>query len=149
MSLFDNNYLKVKTCIKCNVEKPLSGFMTRENLKSGKSSYRSECKKCSSEKASVRKSLEKIFPRPIDNNYKCPICDKTENELKQNDRWSDRSVWCLDHNHVTKEFRGWICNNCNISIGRLEDDPNIAIRAYNYLLEKNRKNIEGPLEKFF
>lgn len=138
--LFDDFVIeKNKTCIKCHKTKPLSMFMTRENLKSGKSSYRTECKQCSTEKSNTRKLLEKINPRPKSTNYKCPICNSTEAELKANDRWSDRSVWCLDHNHDTKEFRGWICNNCNIAIGRLKDDPRIAYKAYEYLLNMEQK----------
>jgi Zn finger protein HypA/HybF involved in hydrogenase expression len=122
-----------KQCIKCRQVKSLSDFMTRENLKSGKSSYRTECKSCAKEKSNTRKLLEKTYPRPTNSDYKCPICDKTEVELKENDRWNDRSVWCLDHNHDTLEFRGWICNNCNIAIGRLNDSPEIALSAYRYL----------------
>ena len=62
------------------------------------------------------------------------IRQQTEEELKNNDRWSDRSVWCLDHDHNTLEIRGWVCNNCNIAIGRLHDSPEIAMRAYEYLI---------------
>lgn len=122
-----------KECIKCRKDKPLSDFMTRENLKSGKSSYRTECKQCARDKASIRKLLEKTNPRPTNKDYECPICNKNEEQLKENDRWNDRSVWCLDHNHNTLEFRGWICNNCNIAIGRLHDSPSIALSAYRYL----------------
>jgi hypothetical protein len=107
--------------------------MTRENLKSGKSSYRTECKECARDKTNVRKQLEKQNPRPSSKEYCCPICDKNEDQLKENDRWNDRSVWCLDHDHNTLQFRGWICNNCNIAIGRLHDSPVIAHRAYEYL----------------
>ena len=123
----------LKVCIKCLQEKPISRFMTRENLKSGKSSYRTECKDCARDKAKVRKELEKIHPRPTDPTYQCPICQKNEEQLKQNGRWADRSPWCLDHNHTTLAYRGWICNNCNIAIGRLNDDPLIAERARDYL----------------
>jgi hypothetical protein len=126
--------LKIKKCIKCLKEKPLNLFMTRENLASGKSSYRSECKECAKNKTNLRKKLEKIYPRPTEHNYQCPICSKTEQELKKNGRWADRSIWCLDHNHITEEFRGWICNNCNVAIGRFEDNPSIAYKAYEYLL---------------
>jgi hypothetical protein len=128
--------LEVKTCIKCHEVKPLTAFMTRENLKSGKSSYRTECKKCAKEKGILRKALEKQHPRPTSANYCCPICNKTEKELKNNGRWSDRNVWCLDHDHNTLEFRGWICNNCNIAIGRFEDNPSIVLKAYDYLDNK-------------
>lgn len=124
---------KTKKCIKCGQIKPIFRFMTRENLKSGKSSYRSECKDCAREKSNLRRLLEQTHPRPKTSDYKCPICDSTEMDLKRNNRWEDRSVWCLDHDHTTLKFRGWICNNCNIAIGRLNDNPDIALRAYRYL----------------
>lgn len=132
-NLWGEEIKESRTCIKCHKVKLLSEFMTRENLKSGKSSYRTECKKCANDKADVRKLLEKTNPRPTNKDYKCLICNKNEDQLKENNRWNDRSVWCLDHNHNTLKFRGWICNNCNIAIGRLHDNPSIALSAYRYL----------------
>lgn len=134
--MYGTNILNVKICIKCGKSKPLDAFMTRENLASGKSSYRTECKECTYEKAKLRKKLEKQHPRPTDPNYCCPICGKSELELKKNGRFADRSIWCLDHNHITEEFRDWICNNCNVAIGRFEDNPDIAFKAYQYLLKE-------------
>ena len=132
-NLWGEEVIQSRICIKCHKTKPLHAFMTRENLKSGESSYRTECKQCARDKANIRKLLEKTYARPSDPNYQCPICNKTEEQLKTNNRWNDRSVWCLDHDHNTLAFRGWICNNCNIAIGRLHDDPNIAYNAYKYL----------------
>lgn len=132
-NLWGEEIIQSRTCIKCHKTKPLHDFMTRENLKSGQSSYRTECKQCARDKTNIRKLLEKDHARPTDPNYHCPICNKTEEELKTNNRWNDRSVWCLDHDHHTLAFRGWICNNCNIAIGRLHDDPTIAYNAYKYL----------------
>ena len=34
---------------------------------------------------------------------------------------------CLDHCHVTNSFRGWLCADCNIGLGRLGDSIDIAI----------------------
>ena len=133
IDLWGEKVQSTKTCIKCSKTKFLTEFMTRENLKSGKSSYRTECKECARDKTNVRKQLEKQNPRPSSKEYCCPICNKNETELKNNGRWSDRNVWCLDHDHNTLAFRGWICNNCNIAIGRFEDNPSIVLRAHEYL----------------
>ena len=39
----------------------------------------------------------------------------------------------MDHCHKTKKFRGWLCNQCNFSIGGLGDDVEGVIKALNYL----------------
>lgn len=45
---------------------------------------------------------------------------------------------CYDHNHITGEFRGWICMNCNFALGQVHDDKKILFALINYL-EKNEK----------
>lgn len=39
----------------------------------------------------------------------------------------------LDHNHVTGEFRGWLCAACNPAIGALGDTLEGVLRAAAYL----------------
>jgi hypothetical protein len=39
----------------------------------------------------------------------------------------------LDHDHLTREFRGWLCGACNRGIGLLGDDVNGLRRALAYL----------------
>ncbi len=43
--------------------------------------------------------------------------------------------WCLDHDHETHEYRGWICHKCNNAIGRLNEDAQTALNIHKYLLE--------------
>ena len=45
---------------------------------------------------------------------------------------SDREL-CLDHNHKTGKFRGWLCHFCNTALGMLRDNPVIADAAARYL----------------
>ena len=41
----------------------------------------------------------------------------------------------------TGEYRGWICNNCNVALGRLNDDINALQNAIKYLrLQGSRDN---------
>ena len=38
-----------------------------------------------------------------------------------------------DHDHETKEHRGWICGNCNTGIGKLGDNISGVQKALDYL----------------
>ncbi len=51
----------------------------------------------------------------------CPICLKTK-----------ALVW--DHDHETGNRRGWICNTCNLGLGKLGDTIEALDRARVYLL---------------
>ena len=41
----------------------------------------------------------------------------------------------VDHNHVTGEFRGWLCNACNTALGMFRDDARLLRAAIKYLEE--------------
>jgi len=43
----------------------------------------------------------------------------------------------LDHCHTTQEFRGWLCSDCNVAIGKLGDDTQGVLKALDYLERKN------------
>jgi hypothetical protein len=45
----------------------------------------------------------------------------------------------LDHDHATNEFRGWLCRECNTSLGNLGDDVAGLRRALAYL-ERTRSS---------
>lgn len=131
-SILCTEELDTKLCRSCKKHKTLDNFPYSMGGKVAKS-RRSDCKTCIKQKADTRKALSKIHPRPTDNNYCCPICNNTEEKLKENNQFSDRSVWVLDHDHVEHTFRAWICNNCNIGLGKFKDDPVIIKRAMEYL----------------
>jgi Recombination endonuclease VII len=40
---------------------------------------------------------------------------------------------CLDHCHVSNQFRGWVCHRCNIGIGTLSDSIHGLMNAVRYL----------------
>lgn len=42
-------------------------------------------------------------------------------------------VLCLDHSHITGDFRGWLCKACNRGIGSLGDDTAGVEKALAYL----------------
>ena len=107
-----------KICIYCNTEKPTSDFpkhkMYKDNLDM-------RCRLCVKEQASIRRRLHKHAPaKPL----VCECCKKVP--LK----------WCLDHDHDTDKFRGWICERCNTGLGKLGDNIEGIVNALNYLLER-------------
>jgi hypothetical protein len=55
----------------------------------------------------------------------CEICGSAPN--------SKRAL-CLDHDHVTGAFRGWLCAKCNALLGMARDNPGILRAAISYLM---------------
>lgn len=51
---------------------------------------------------------------------KCPICLRTRKLV-------------IDHDHETGVVRGLICRTCNTGIGHLMDNPELLLRALDYL----------------
>lgn len=61
----------------------------------------------------------------IDQNFCCAICNIEDNKLKEG--------LVLDHDHDTGEIRGLLCNPCNMSIGLIKHDIQIAQKQIEYL----------------
>jgi hypothetical protein len=38
-----------------------------------------------------------------------------------------------DHNHITGEFRGWICESCNLALGLVQDSTDRLRAMIEYL----------------
>lgn len=51
----------------------------------------------------------------------CSICGK------------HKEILHVDHDHNTGKIRGLLCGNCNLAIGLLKHDPQIIIKASNYV----------------
>lgn len=45
----------------------------------------------------------------------------------------DKRFLSLDHCHKTGKFRGWLCQRCNMGIGKLGDDESGLLKALEYL----------------
>lgn len=54
----------------------------------------------------------------------CEVCKKKTDKL------------CADHDHKTGKFRGWICSNCNVALGMVNDNISILMLLIKYLLDR-------------
>ena len=116
----------MKTCSKCKLELNDLEF----SPSSGGKYLRPECKSCAKKLAKRREELKKEFGYP-NSDYVCPICLKNEYELKGTG--GNASIWVVDHNHDTDDFRGHLCHNCNRGLGVFQDSVERLERAIKYL----------------
>ena len=95
----------------------------------------------------VLRKLKVYHPYPVD--HHCDICGKSEDELPVSFGGAGRgnkgvsrkkTPWRLDHCHETGEFRGFLCNNCNVGLGKFKDDPEILLNAIAYLQGHKQKS---------
>lgn len=112
---------EMRICIKCNEEKHLEEFFTAYRKKDGAEGKAYTCSACKKKLDAQVRELKKIHTPPKDS--KCECCGDVTN-------------LCLDHDHITGEFRGWLCLNCNHGLGKFKDNPETLLRAAEYLRER-------------
>jgi hypothetical protein len=129
----------MKKCSKCSESKELTEFHKHGPSKDG---HRTICKKCALDYRAVVgkvKQLKQRYGITIEEynkifqkqKGKCAICGKHQAEFKV--------ALAVDHNHITNEVRGLLCCNCNMGIGRLQDNVEILNNAISYLKRFNDK----------
>jgi hypothetical protein len=109
-----------KICIYCNKRRNPKSFSKHSH---SKDDLDSRCKKCIKRQTKLRKKLYKNSPAKPEC---CECCGKIPDK------------WCLDHDHKSDSFRGWLCSSCNTAIGQLGDDLAGVVNAMNYLLSKQQ-----------
>ena len=94
-------------------------------------------KKVSSVNSSRKQTLELYGLTPEDyqlmfnnQNGVCAICKKPESVLNKTGTVRNLAV---DHCHITGKVRGLLCTNCNIALGKFQDDKNLLRDALSYL----------------
>ena len=70
---------------------------------------------------------------------RCMLCGKKETANTRPDIKTTPNKLCIDHNHNTKEFRGFICVQCNRNMGWLDRYHN-QITDYNKPYKSKIKN---------
>ena len=117
--------INTKICRKCGRELDISCF-SRRGEGPIKRRINIDCKECISKESKIVRELRKTAP-PVPK-----VCDCCGKEPDPN---SFRNKLQLDHNHLTGEFRGWICDNCNVSLSRAGDSLNGVRKLEKYLTE--------------
>ena len=64
----------------------------------------------------------------------CASCGQPE--WREDHRTGKIRELCVDHDHATGAVRGLLCDDCNVAVGRLKDDPYRAMSVYRYLCAK-------------
>ena len=105
------------TCKNCGQTKKLELFPKHIGYSNG---YDQRCRKCKREVENLLLSLRK--ENMEHKTELCTCCNQP----------SDRSL-VLDHCHDTNTFRGWICDKCNVGIGKLGDNLDGVLNAVAYL----------------
>lgn len=82
----------------------------------------------------IRKRLYNITPEQysemlIKQNNLCAICGKVDFSTIKN-RTLSLSV---DHCHKTGKIRELLCNNCNLAMGNVKEDPEVVIKLLAYI----------------
>ena len=62
----------------------------------------------------------------------CPVCGR-----KPVGGTRGKGRMCIDHCHKTGKIRGWLCDDCNVALGRVDDRIDILKNLIKYL----RKNV--------
>lgn len=110
-----------------------------------------KCDECRKQYAIHKKKSENDvklldIQRPIpslENPYPCDCCGK--------DIVTTKTIQ-LDHCHKKGIFRGWLCKECNISIGNLGDDIEGIFRVIKYLNKtegKTKDELQEYINHFF
>lgn len=155
----------MKHCTRCVQTKPLSEFSRSSTTWDG---YYNRCKDCSYEvhnawrlnnlkkAAADQKRWRDEHPERFKDigrkrrygiphgwyaetlatqNGKCAACGVLQTEGK--------GTFHIDHCHVTNKVRALLCHNCNLAVGHLHNDPEIAEAVKQYLLKHSPSKERG------
>lgn len=69
----------------------------------------------------------------VQQNFRCKICQRRESDIHP---ISGRTKYlCVDHDHDTGKVRALLCESCNKLLGFAKENPEILMRAFDYLQE--------------
>lgn len=127
---------QTRECSKCHKTLPLTEeyFGRNQSTNTGGDKYfRPECKECTKKASQGKAKAYRLAGKPAYPSLgtPCDNCQRTDRKL------------VFDHDHETLEHRGWLCDNCNRSIGMLGDTIESLERTILYLKKKNASVVSG------
>lgn len=135
-----------KKCTRCNHVRPIALFQKV----SGADCYRPACRPCMNARRAdygFKKLLAQLGLSAAEyeatlarQNGVCAICGKPGTSKKG--KWDRYRPLCLDHCHATGQFRGLLCEKCNLGIGNFDDDIGRLEAAVAYL-RRHREVTDG------
>lgn len=124
----------MKRCGTCGLDKNESEFYDQKRP-CGRVDKHYDCKPCYIHKGRVRRLMKKYglteadyIQMLEDQDSKCAICGATDNRYANQERW-----FAVDHDHITGEVRGLLCQTCNRMIGLAGDSVSTLQAAVEYL----------------
>lgn len=121
--------IPTRICNKCMEVKPITEFHKDKGRRDALKRH-PVCSKCLRKHNQVVNKIKKNAP-PKPN--VCECCGRNP------DTDSTIRGWAMDHNHFTEEFRGWICQTCNIGLGHFKDSVEGLLKAVDYLKKTESK----------
>jgi hypothetical protein len=123
---------ETKVCNHCKIEKELEAFYPRKDTTDKRDG---RCKVCTSEASKIVYQHRKKYGHTMPEFCEC--CGKPPST---SGKGPGIKRLCVDHDHETGEFRGWLCFDCNQSIGKLGDNLEGLLKAVAYLKKAEKKN---------
>lgn len=106
-----------------------------EKIKKIKKKWRDNNREKVNEYSRKYRKINKRVRKKYDNNEKILKLEKIAGRSKPEicEICGRKGIICFDHCHKTGKFRGWICSNCNKSLGLMEDNTQYLQLSINYL----------------
>jgi hypothetical protein len=127
-------------CSVCNIKQDNLNFQwymqrfTKDGFRLRVNTNCSDCsKRIGKELNEIKKKILKNHPKPKDGEP-CDMCHKPVYPKRKDvpkgvdGTWS----WQCDHDHDTKEFRGWLCKKCNTGFGGIGDTLESVLNLVEY-----------------
>ena len=129
----------MKLCLDCQEEKPESEFYLTSGRKGGKTgvpgSYCKLCWKLRNHAVNIKHSYgvsrDWYWDKVKAQDGLCAICFKPDT--------CGRKL-AVDHDHDTDQVRDLLCTFCNTALGSFQDNPEILIKALQYLYRWGKEN---------